>query len=247
MHTIDNHKFGKFISELRKEKGMTQKELADLLFVTDKAVSKWERGLSLPDISLLLPLKEIFEVSITELLNSERIEDSNSIPIEQSNQLLEKALSLKSKRIIFQNLFTQKEAIKATYIKCFAFSIFSVVLTFSFIQFMFWLFAEQPPYIYPIGPVLSNISYTLLSFNFFLLILFLYFTYKKSLCYLFFSSIYIISGYWLNDLLTLISTATDLNSVLLVLELIFNYFIISIIIGFFTALILLFVNKSRKN
>ena len=47
MFRIDNQKFGAFVAELRREKGMTQKELAERLFVSDKAVSKWERGLSL--------------------------------------------------------------------------------------------------------------------------------------------------------------------------------------------------------
>ena len=53
---MDNAKTGTFIKELRKEKHLTQKELADLLHVTDRAVSKWERGLCAPDISLLEPL-----------------------------------------------------------------------------------------------------------------------------------------------------------------------------------------------
>jgi len=46
MFRIDNQKFGAFVAELRREKGMTQKELAERLFVSDKAVSKWERGVS---------------------------------------------------------------------------------------------------------------------------------------------------------------------------------------------------------
>lgn len=46
MYSIDNEKFGKFLTEIRKEKAMTQKELAEKLFVSDKTVSKWERGLS---------------------------------------------------------------------------------------------------------------------------------------------------------------------------------------------------------
>ena len=71
MFRIDNQKFGAFVAELRREKGMTQKELAERLFVSDKAVSKWERGLSLPDISLLQPMADIFGVSVTELLGGE--------------------------------------------------------------------------------------------------------------------------------------------------------------------------------
>ena len=61
-----------FIATLRKEKGLTQKELAEQLGVTDKAVSKWERGLSYPDISLLSQLSAILGVTTSELLNGER-------------------------------------------------------------------------------------------------------------------------------------------------------------------------------
>ena len=53
---MESKEIGKFIAKIRKEKGMTQQKLAEKLFVTDKAVSKWERGLSLPDISILEPL-----------------------------------------------------------------------------------------------------------------------------------------------------------------------------------------------
>ena len=59
---------------MRKEKNLTQKELAQSLDVTDKAISKWERGLSCPDISLLIPLAKVLDVSTSELLNGERKE-----------------------------------------------------------------------------------------------------------------------------------------------------------------------------
>ena len=65
-------KMAQFISELRKEKKLTQKELAEQLGVTDKAVSKWERGLSCPDISLLSKLSHILGITISELLNGEK-------------------------------------------------------------------------------------------------------------------------------------------------------------------------------
>lgn len=71
---MNNNKMGLFIAGLRKEKQMTQRELAEQLHITDKAVSKWERGLSFPDISLLPGLSEILGVSIDELLNGERAE-----------------------------------------------------------------------------------------------------------------------------------------------------------------------------
>lgn len=71
---MDNIKTGGFIRELRKEKDMTQKQLADLLHITDRAVSKWERGVCAPDIALLEPLAEILGISIVELIQGERAE-----------------------------------------------------------------------------------------------------------------------------------------------------------------------------
>jgi len=69
---MDTRKMGQFISELRKSHNMTQKDLATKLNITDKSVSKWERGLSCPDISLLNPLADILGVSINEILNGEK-------------------------------------------------------------------------------------------------------------------------------------------------------------------------------
>ncbi len=69
---MNNEKTGAFIRELRKEKEMTQKDLADKLHLTDRAVSKWERGLSAPDLASLEPLAEILGVSVGELLAGER-------------------------------------------------------------------------------------------------------------------------------------------------------------------------------
>lgn len=78
---MNQEKIGKFISELRKEKNLTQTQLAEKLNITKNAVSKWERGISLMDISLLKPLSEILDVSISEILNGKRIEkvDNNII------------------------------------------------------------------------------------------------------------------------------------------------------------------------
>ncbi len=65
---MDAGKTGKFIAEKRKAINMTQNELAEKLHITDKAVSKWERGLSFPDISILIPLAEILNISLYDLL-----------------------------------------------------------------------------------------------------------------------------------------------------------------------------------
>lgn len=75
---MDQLKIGKFISFLRHEKGITQQALAEYLGVTDKAVSKWERGLSLPDISLLGPISDYFDITVNELLLGKRREKSIS-------------------------------------------------------------------------------------------------------------------------------------------------------------------------
>ncbi len=69
---MDNLKFGNFIKELRKEKNMTQKDLAKKIGLTDKAISKWERGLSFPDITMLGSLAEALDVDVSEILNGER-------------------------------------------------------------------------------------------------------------------------------------------------------------------------------
>ena len=72
---MDAQKFGAFIAQCRKEKSMTRSELAAKIMVTDKAVSRWERGKGFPDINLLLPLAEALEVSVLELMHSERQKD----------------------------------------------------------------------------------------------------------------------------------------------------------------------------
>lgn len=67
---------GELISGLRKEKGMTQRELAEQMNVTDKAVSKWERDLSCPDINSLPRLAEMLGISVEELLNTSRKDEA---------------------------------------------------------------------------------------------------------------------------------------------------------------------------
>lgn len=71
---MDNIKIGLFIKQLRNEKQMTQQQLADKLQVTNKAVSKWERGLNFPDITILEQLAKELDIRVDELLQGERIE-----------------------------------------------------------------------------------------------------------------------------------------------------------------------------
>ena len=93
MESIDREKFGLFVTELRKEKNFTQKELADQLFVSNKAVSKWERGQSLPDINLLEPLAELLGVSVAELLKGERL-TGETLDSCEAKSLVRKAVQL---------------------------------------------------------------------------------------------------------------------------------------------------------
>ena len=75
---MDQLKIGKFIAECRKQKQLTQLQLADKLGITDKAISKWERGIAMPDTSIMLELCDILCISVNELLNGERINMENS-------------------------------------------------------------------------------------------------------------------------------------------------------------------------
>ena len=71
---MDQEKIGKFILELRKDKKMTQQELAYKIGVTDRAISKWENGRGMPDISLMKPLCEILDITLNELISGEKID-----------------------------------------------------------------------------------------------------------------------------------------------------------------------------
>ena len=73
---MDSNKMGAFIAQVRKERGLTQLELAQKINVTDKAVSKWERGVGFPDIKIIEALAEALGVSVSELMNGERMENA---------------------------------------------------------------------------------------------------------------------------------------------------------------------------
>lgn len=96
---MNQEKIGKFIKELREEKRITQDELGEILNISGKSVSKWERGLSLPDISNLQILADTLNISVSELLMGER---SNNKKI--SNESYVKGLNLYSKKISFKYL-----------------------------------------------------------------------------------------------------------------------------------------------
>ena len=84
---------GETIASLRKQKGMTQNELAEKMNVTDKAVSKWERDLSCPDINTISKLADILDVSVEELLKAKKKDVSNT-KIKDLINLIFKAIAL---------------------------------------------------------------------------------------------------------------------------------------------------------
>ena len=96
---MDKERTGQLITELRKEKGLTQKQLADALNVTDKAVSKWERGLSFPDISMLEPIAQTLDISIMEILAGEKSAEDETITREEAQQMIKESVELSDEEI----------------------------------------------------------------------------------------------------------------------------------------------------
>jgi len=88
---MDNMQFGVFVAQLRKERGLTQKELADLLNVTDKAVSKWETGKGFPDVKLLEPLAQALEVSLVELMQGRR-QETETLTVAEAGAVVSQAM-----------------------------------------------------------------------------------------------------------------------------------------------------------
>lgn len=97
---MDQIKIGKFISELRKEKGMTQEQLAVKLGVTQKSVSRWETGKNMPDLSLLQLLSAELGISVSEILDGEKISTVENKNVDEAiNQIIDYSIKLKRHRI----------------------------------------------------------------------------------------------------------------------------------------------------
>ena len=92
MYQLDKERFGRFVAELRREKGLTQKQLAQSLCISDKAVSKWETGASIPDTALLIPLAEQLGVTVTELLLCRRQERPDPMDAGQVEAVVQAAI-----------------------------------------------------------------------------------------------------------------------------------------------------------
>ena len=122
---MDQIKFALKIKEARKEKGWTQKELAERLQITDKAVSKWERALSMPDIELLGPISKELDIPLTKLLDVEDVIREGQE--DTTETLLKKLLPLMKEKV-------HQEVKKKKKLLC---SVTAVFLIFSLIAFLY--------------------------------------------------------------------------------------------------------------
>lgn len=116
---MNQEKIGKFIANLRKEKNLTQEDLAEQLGITKNVVSKWERGLGLMDMSLLKPLSNILEVEIIDILSGDKINKND-----KSDQYEKLILEL------FNKSSFNKKKIKYQY---YLFEIIIVILTLAIV------------------------------------------------------------------------------------------------------------------
>lgn len=99
---MDQVKVGRFIAECRKNKNMTQAELAEKLNITDRAISKWETGKGMPDSSIMLKLCSELEITVNELLSGEKIEMDNYNKISEENLVELKKLDEAKNRMLLQ-------------------------------------------------------------------------------------------------------------------------------------------------
>lgn len=99
---MDQVKIGSFIKAMRKEQGLTQHKLAEKLYISDKTVSKWETGNGMPDVTLMVPLCKILNISVNELLSGERLDNDQYYKKAEENimTLMEERKREKKKLII---------------------------------------------------------------------------------------------------------------------------------------------------
>ena len=99
---MDQVKIGQFIKSCRKEKALTQRQVAEKLNISEKTISKWETGNGLPEVGLMLPLCELLEISVNELLSGERLDERKYFEKAEQNimSLIQEKAEAKKKLII---------------------------------------------------------------------------------------------------------------------------------------------------
>ena len=97
---MDQHKIGSFLKELRMEKGLTQAELAEQLNTTNRSISRWETGNTMPDISILVELAEFYQVDIKEIINGERQSEKMTEDVKETvEKVAEYSRSINKKKV----------------------------------------------------------------------------------------------------------------------------------------------------
>lgn len=124
MYQINNEKFGLFVAELRKENNLTQKELAEKLYVSDKTISKWERGMSMPNVALLIPIADVFGVTVTELLCGEKIDVQESLNTKKVEGLVVSSIDLS----VTNSMRQHKKNWILAYLLCFFISVTEIIM-----------------------------------------------------------------------------------------------------------------------
>lgn len=133
---MDQIKIGKFISENRKLKELTQEKLAEKLNVSKNAVSKWERGLNLPDVSIMQDLCATLDISLNELFAGEKISEENYKEVAEQNlmeALENSAFSIKEKTAFYKKKW-KKENLFRIILMCIFWLVLAVVLRLSGVE-----------------------------------------------------------------------------------------------------------------
>lgn len=117
---MDQIKIGKFIASCRKEAGMTQAVLAEKLGITDRAVSKWETGKSLPDSGIMLELCELLKINVNELLSGERImAETYGKRVEENLIEMRREIEEKNRQLLGTEIWIGAPATFAGLVMCF--------------------------------------------------------------------------------------------------------------------------------
>jgi len=134
---MDQIKIGKFIAEKRKETNLTQEQLAEKLNISKNAVSKWERGLNLPDVSIMQDLCRILNITLNELFVGEKIQEEEYKEIADNNLLnaLENSSFTLKEKIDFYKKKWKKEHISKIILSFISWTILIIALKFQNVEF----------------------------------------------------------------------------------------------------------------
>lgn len=160
---MNNKTLGQFIAELRKEKGLTQRELSEMVGVSDKTISHWERDESSPDISILPELSAIFGITVDELLKKEKNPSYtvNVINSQSENSMKESEISEKSPEETIEEKFRKYKLLSLIGTGFGAFSLFTMFFSSSILS---WMLSYFTTFSYTQTlPILSSLKYIIIS------------------------------------------------------------------------------------